>query len=184
MRTHWHDCVKTKPFLLSILVHKLQSSLYYHHISLPSVKHVILFSGGVPPISSILLSNKKILSNSQSYFQEVPSVSSLPASAKRGYLWRLSGRRMLYKLVGMSSETPCFYAGYQCSCCEAMRHKAKTLQNLFSGRTGKENISSYTRYKEALLIVFVYKSPRINDTCPGPIYNWDNHDYEYYANQY
>ena len=100
----------------------------------------------------------------------MPSVSSLPASAKRGYLWRLSGRRMLYKLVGMSSETPCFYAGYQCSCCEAMRHKAKTLQNLFSGRTGKENISSYTRYKEALLIVFVHESIPINDTCPrqGP----------------
>ena len=65
-----------------------------------------------------------------------------------------------------------------------MRHKAKTLQNLFSGRTGKENILSYTRYKEALLIVFVHESIRINDTCPGPIYNWDNHDYEYYANQY
>ena len=36
-----------------------------------------------------------------------------------------------------------------------MRHKAKTLQNLFSGRTGKENISSYTRYKEALLIMII-----------------------------
>jgi len=28
---------------------------------------------------------------------DVPSVSSLPAGTKRGYLWRLSGRRMLYK---------------------------------------------------------------------------------------
>ena len=45
-----------------------------------------------------------------------------------------------------------------------MSHKAKTLQNLFSGRTGKENISSYTRYKEAFLIVFVHESIRINDT--------------------
>ena len=50
-----------------------------------------------------------------------------------------------------------------------MRHKAKTLQNLFSGRTGKENISSYTRYKEALLIVFVHESIPINDThIPDP----------------
>ena len=29
--------------------------------------------------------------------QEVPAVAALPPGTKRGYLWRLSGRRMLYK---------------------------------------------------------------------------------------
>ena len=50
------------------------------------------------------------------YYQDVPSVSSLPAGTKRGYLWRLSGRRMLYKWVlekvSQTGSNQCFIRSF------------------------------------------------------------------------